>query len=219
MKFNRLVCIVVVLVSGVFACYVVWRQHVKSVLERLHPPDAEQVRTWAGLSDKTHLTVFTNIPDEVWYGDESVILGKFKWVRAYEDCKGSNYDCFVIAAYEPGALFSTNRAKFVNQIEEMDARIKTIKLSNQPAFRKEEMEVTGEIGSAKTPNGQKSYGFIITGFSPARFAFHSTFDVLAYELIEPSSYDERHPPADLTEMPTLPFDEFFSKVDAFLSDQ
>jgi len=222
MKFKRFIYVGLVLGGGLFGCYMAWQQHAKAVLERLRPPSPDQVRKWAGLPESTHLTMFTNVPDDVWYGDESIDLGKFKWVRAYENRKGSNFTCFVLAVYESGSFWPSNRTKFINDLEQN--RKKMIYDREQfhkkyPKYQTKEEEAIELATSPRImPNGQKSYGFII-GLFPARFALHPEFDVLAYEYVDPISHDDRHPPADLTEKPTNSFYEFYTNIDAFLSSQ
>jgi len=147
--------------------------------------------------------------------------GKFKWFWAYEDRKGSNFTCLVIAVYEPGALWPTNRAKFMHLLDQTYKEIQKVQAKEEKlpgVVAKEGVNMAQEILPITMPNGQKSYGFLFGLFS-ARFAFHSEFDVLAYEDIEPIFNDERDPTADLTATPTNSFSELFTNVDAFLMSQ
>jgi len=211
MKLKRFIYVGLVMGGTLFGCYIAWQQHAKAFLERLRPPNADQVRKWAGLSESTHLTMFTNVQGYVWDGNEDIHLGKFKWLRAYEDRKGSNINCFVIAVYESGAFWPSNRTKFIHDLEQIQKKISKDQTKEGQAFAR-------GIGPMTMPNGQKSYGFII-GLFPARFALHSEFDDFACEFVDPISYDERHPPAETTEKPTNSFYEFFTNVDAFLTSQ
>jgi len=69
MKFKRFIYVGLILGVGLFGCYIAWQQHVQSFLGRLRPPNGDQVKKWAGFPEGTHLTMFTNVPDHVWYGD------------------------------------------------------------------------------------------------------------------------------------------------------
>ncbi len=163
--------------------------------------------------------MLTNVPGDVWYGDDSTgHPGKFKWFWDYEDRKGSNFNCFVIAVYESGALWSTNRAKFIRQLEQIHEKMLEVQSKATEASVKETHAFVEGMAPMIMPNGRKSYGFDFA-FFPARFDFHPEFDVLAYEFVEPMSYDERHPPAEKIEMPTNSFYEFFTNVDAFITSQ
>jgi hypothetical protein len=200
--------------GGLLGWHIARQQHAKAFLERLRPPSADQVRKWEGLSENTHLTMFTNVPGDVWYGDDYIHPGKFKWLWAYEDRKGSNFTCVVIAVYESGAFWPSNRAELWRMISDVDQ----IKKNRPESPNKEDEAFAREMGSMTMPNGQKSYGLLF-GLAPARFALHPKFDVLAYVDVEPLSYDDRYPPADLPERGTNSFSEFFTNVDAFLTSQ
>jgi hypothetical protein len=221
MKPKLILCLALALSGGLFVCHIAWQQHVQSFLGRLRPPSADQVKKWAGFPENTHLTMLTNVPDHIWYGDDDIHLGKFKWFWAYEDRKGSNFTCLVIAVYEPGALWPTNRAKFMHSLKQSYKEIQKVQAKEEKlpgVVAKEGVNMAQEILPITMPNGQKSYGFLF-GLSPARFAFHPEFDVLAYEDAEPDSYDDRYPPADLTATATNSFSEFFTNVDAFITSQ
>jgi hypothetical protein len=219
MKFKRLIYVGLVLGVSLFGCYVAWQQHAKAFVDRLRPPSADLVKKWAGLSESTHLTVLTNISE---YSSDNqqddMYPGKFKWLRAYEERKGSNVNTFVIAVYESGALWPNNRAKFIRRLEQTHKKMLEDQTKAKLVHDKEANALVEALAPITMPNGKKSYGFLF-GFFSARFAFHAEFDVFAFEFGEPMSYDERYPPAETTETPTNSFYEFFTNVDAFLSSQ
>jgi hypothetical protein len=210
MKFKRFIYIGFILGGGLCGCYNARQQPAGLFIGQLRSPSSDQVRKWAGLSERTQLTMFTNIPPDVPYGyGEEINFGKFTWLWAYEDRKGSNIDCFVIAVYEPGEFYPSKRSEFNNDFKQ---------INKHPKPRdKEGQALSRELGPAML-SGQKSYGFLF-GLWPARFAFRPKFDLLAYEVVEPVPDDNRHPPADMTEMPTNYFSTFFTNVDSFLTSQ
>jgi hypothetical protein len=219
MKVKRFIYVGLVLGCIMFGCHIAWQQHAKSFLARLHPPGADQVKKWLSLSESTHLTMLTNLPDyPLDNQQDDMYPGKFKWLRAYEDRKGSNFNTFVIAVYESGSLWPNNRAKFIRKLEQTRKKMLEDQTKAKLVHDKEANALVEAMAPITMPNGKKSYGFLL-GFFPGRFAFHPEFDVFAFEFGEPMSYDERHRPAETTETPTISFYEFFTNVDAFLSSQ
>ena len=229
MNFKRYIFVGLILGAGWLGWHVARQQYAKALIEGLRSPSPDQVRKWAGLSENTHLAMFTNVPPGVPYfgsgGDLN--FGKFEWLRAYEDRKGSNFDCFVIAVYESGAFWPSNRPKLIHDLELAHKNIlqreKKLLQSHQELLKDrtfaKESDARDQIISPMTmPNGQKTYGFGI-GLWPARFALHTDFDILVYEAVEPIFNDERDPTADLTEVPANSFYEFFTNVDSFVTSQ
>jgi len=215
-KFKRFIHIGIVLGGSLGGCYIAWQQHVQSFLETLHPPSVDQVKKWAGLPEGAHLTMYTNVPDDVRYNDGD--FGKFKCFWAYEDRKGSNVDGFVIAVYEPGAFCPSKRALLINTSKEMYKRYSDRKNLDKENPAEDGQAIAREMSPIITPKGQKSYGFLL-GLAPGRFALHPEFDIMASEYVKPVSYDERYQPTDLTAMPTNSLSEFFTNADAFIASQ
>jgi hypothetical protein len=221
MKPKLILCLALVLSGGLLAWHIARQQQAKAFLERLRPPSVDQVKKWAGFPESTHLTMLTNVPDDLGYDkdDADNSLGKFKWFWTYEDRKGSNFTRVVIAVFEPGGFWPTKRALLINASKQIYNKYSEQKhLDKENSENKEGEALAREMGPMTTPNGQKSYGMLM-GLAPGRFALHPEFDVWACEYSKPISYDERYPPADLTAMPTNSFSEFFTNVDAFLTSQ
>jgi hypothetical protein len=227
MKFKRFVYVGLVLGGSWFGCYIAWRQYVQSFARRLHPPSAEQVRKWAGLSESGHLimTTLTNVPSDsdVGFLYDNHFFGKFTSLWAYENCKQSSTNSVVIAVYTPGALLTTNRTTFIDALERINTKLKRELSAHPPPIGQnpgQDLEELQRICAQVTmPDGEISYGFL-EGLSPARFAFHPKFDVLMYEYIEPESYDIRYPPAEkVDEVGGQQLYELFTNVNAFLTSQ
>jgi hypothetical protein len=227
MKFKRFIYVGLVLGGSWFGCYIAWQQYIKSFAPRLHPPSAEQVRKWAGLSESGHLimTTLTNVPSDsdVGFGYDIDPFGKFTSLWAYENCRQSSTSHVVIAVYTPGALLTTNRTAFIDAFERINTKLKRELSAHPPPIGdnpgQDLEEMYKETAQVTMPNGEKSYGFIL-GLSPARFAFHRKFDVLVYEFVEPESYDVRYPPAEkVDEVGGPQFYELFTNVNAFLASQ
>ena len=164
--------------------------------------------------------MFTNVPDDIGHDNDDDSIGKFRWFWTYEDRKGSNYTRVVIAVFEPGGFWPAKRALIINASKQAYKKYSEQKHPDKEnALGKEGENFEREMGPMTMPNGQKSYGLFLFGFSPTRFAPHPEFDVLAGEYTKPDSYDERYPPADLTEVGTNLFSIFFTNVDAFLTSQ
>lgn len=218
MKFKRFVYVGLVLVGGLFGYCIAWRHYVGSFARRLHPPGAEQVRKWAGLSESGHLamTTLTNVASDVDVG----LFGKFEWLWSYENRRRSSTNYVVIAVYKPGAFLPTNRTKFIDTFEQVNkGAIVSTNFSTNSEVRKGEEEFKRLTAQVTMPNGEKSYGFIL-GLDPARFALHRRFDVMLCEYIDPESYDVRYAPAEEVEWPGAQrFYELFTNVDAFLRSQ
>ena len=221
MKPKLILCLALVLSGGLFVCHIAWQQHVQSFLERLRPPNVDQVKKWAGFPESTHLTLLTNVPDDLGHdNNDDDSIGKFKWFWTYEDRKGSNFTRVVIAVFEPGGFWPAKRALIIPASKQVCKKYSEQKHPDKEnAVAKEGEIFAREMGPMTMPNGQKSYGLLLFGFSPTRFAPHREFDLLAGEYAKPDSYDERYPPADLTAMPTNLFSEFFTNVDAFITSQ
>ena len=222
MKPKLILCLALALGIGLLGWHIAWQQHVQSFLERLQPPSADQVKKWAGFPEGTHLTMLTNIPADFEFfnvaGDNS--FGKFKWFWTYEDRKGSNFTRVVIAVFEPGGFWAAKRASIIKASEQTYKTFSEQKhLDKKNAVYKQGEALARELGPMTMPNGQKSYGLFLFGFSPTRFAPHRKFDLLAGEYAKPDSYDGRYPPADLTEVGTNYFSEFFTNLDAFITSQ
>jgi hypothetical protein len=219
-KPKLILCLALVLGVGLFGCYIAWQQHVQSFLERLRPPSVDQVKKWAGFPESTHVTMLTNVPDDLAYdNNDDDSIGKFKWFWTYEDRKGSNFTRVVIAVFEPGGFWPAKRALLIKASEQNYKRYSEEQHPDKEnPIAKEGDDLARELGTMKMPNDQKSYGMLM-GLAPGRFALHSEFDIWACEYTEPISYDERFPPADLTEVGTNSFSEFFTNVDAFITSQ
>ncbi len=195
LRTNRklILCLALVLSGGWLGCLPVTRT--------LNPPDAEQVRKWAGFSESTHLTA-TNVAS-----DYIEISGKFKWARAYENRKGRSLESYTIALYEPGTLFGTKRTALTNRIEQ------TVKTNK---FASEDFKLIADIRTL--PNGQKAYAFPL-GFDASLFTFHRDFDLLViWSLDSRDNYpsDER---IERSAHPSDTFYELFKNVDEFLNSQ
>jgi len=221
MKPKIILCLALVLSGGLVVCHIAWQQHVQFFLERLRPPSTDQVKKWAGFPESAHLTMLTNVPDDFGFfnvdGDNP--FGKSKWLWFYEDRKGSNFTRVVIAVFEPGGFWPKKRALIIKASEQVYKTFSEQKhLDKENSENKEVEALARELGPITMPNGQKSYGMLM-GLAPGRFALHPEFDVWACEYTEPDSYDERYPPADLTEVGTNAFSKFFTNVDAFLTSQ
>lgn len=218
-KFKRFIYVGLGLGVGLVGGYLAWQQHVQAFLERVRPPSVDQVKKWAGFPENTHLTMFTNVPDEVAHNTIDDSIGKVKWFWTYEDRKGSNYTHVVVAVFEPGGFWPSKRALLINASKQIYKRYSEQKHSDKEnAVAKEGEDLARELSPMTMPDGQKSYGFLF-GLAPARFAHHPEFDVMACTYCEPMSYDERYPPADLTAVGTNPCSVFFTNVDAFLTSQ
>jgi hypothetical protein len=220
MKPKLILCLALVLSGGLFVCHIAWQQHVQSFLERLRPPSVDQVKKWAGFPESTHLTMLTNVPDDLGHdNNDDDSIGKFKWFWTYEDRKGSNFTRVVIAVFEPGGFWPTKRALIINASKQVYKKYSEQKHPDKEnAVAKEGEAFAREMGPMTMPNGQKSYGMLM-GLAPGRLAPHPEFDVVAWEYTEPDSYDERYPPADLTEVGTNYFSEFFTNLDTFITSQ
>jgi hypothetical protein len=220
MKIKLLLCLALALGASLFVCHIAWQQHVQSFLGGLRPPGADQVKKWAGFPERTHLTMLTNVPDDLKYDkDDDDSIGKFKWLWIYENRKGSNFTRVVIAVFEPGGFWPAKRALIINASKQVYKKHSEQKHPDKEnAVAKEGEAFAREMGPMTMPDGQKSYGMLM-GLAPGRFALHPEFDVWACEYAEPDSYDERYPPADLTEVGTNLFSIFFTNVDAFITSQ
>jgi hypothetical protein len=222
MKPKLILGLALALVVGLLGWHIARQQLAKAFLERLRPPSADQVKKWAGFPESAHLTMLTNVPDDLRNDNNDVDnpLRKFKWLWIYEDRKGSNFTRVVIAVFEPGGFWPAKRALVIRASEQ---GYKTFSEQTHPdkenAVYKEGEAFARELGPMTMPNGQKSYGLFLFGYSPTRFAPHWEFDLLAGAYTKPDSYDKRYPPADLTEVGTNAFSKFFTNVDAFLTSQ
>jgi len=215
MKFKRFIFIGLILGAGLFVCSITAQQPSQSLLARLHPPSAGQVKKWAGFPETAHLTLLDKFPDDFArdYNNGDNETGKFKWCWIYEDRKGSNYARVVIAVFEPGGFWPAKRASL---IEDSERNHKWFSEQKNPgsdfqAFARAMKPVT-------MTSGQKTYGFLL-GIVPARFALHPEFDLIASEYTAPIVYDKHHPPEDLVEMGTNSLAELFTNLDLFLTSQ
>jgi len=222
MKPKLILCLAIVLSGGLLAWHIARQQLAIAFLERLRPPSADQVKKWAGFPESAHLTMLTNVPDDLRNDNNDVDnpIRNFKWLWIYEDRKGSNFTRVVIAVFEPGGFWPAKRALVIKASEQGYKKFSEQKHPDKENSENKEGEALArELGPMTMPNGQKSYGLFLFGFSPTRFAPHREFDLLAGEYTKPDSYDRRYPPSDLTEVGTNYFSEFFTNVDAFITSQ
>jgi len=218
MEFKRFIFIGLVLGVGLLGYSLAGQQRAQSLLERLRPPSADQVKKWKGFPESDHFTMFTNVPNDGGYDPK---FGNFKWLWIYEDCKGSNYIRFFIAVYEPGGFWPAKRDELIKVSEQMHKMYLDLTNHIGEKWAKGNVEEIFflDLSPMTTPNGQKSYGSLY-GLSPLRLAIHPEFDVSAWVFSRPDNYyNASPPPADLPEIGTNPFTEFFTNVDAFLTSQ
>jgi len=222
MKFKRFILIGLILGAGLLGWPMARQLYAQSLLEKLRPPSADQVKKWAGFPDDSHLTLLTQIPDDLKsnFTNEDNPFGKFKLLWAYEDRKGSNFARVVIAVFKPGGFMTAKRSSAIKMSEQFSKLYTDQKQLGKKGSPDNEVEIfERELSPMIMPNGQKSYGFGLLFPFPGRFAMHQEFDVFACEYGMPISIDESRPPADLVKGGTNIFSACFTNVDAFLTTQ
>ena len=205
MNGKKIISLALFLVACGTACLVMDKSAAKPVAHIPNPPSVEQVQQWAKPPTNVQLTLLTNEPDVYQLQETMGKDGKVIWAREYRCIKGRSQDSYVIAIFEPGTLFGTNRAGLVDFSKQM---------ANNTNGYLEPMKTY--VRPRTLSSGRQSYGGM-NGFDPIRFSFQTQFDLLVINSFESG---ENYPPEEKIEVPNFEnFFRLFDEVDGFLNSQ